>query len=75
MLCGHVHRSVTASFAGTIVSVAPSTYRQSTLTMRAGGMMGYLHEPAGFLLHVLDQASCVTHLVPTSHTSAVTGHF
>jgi 3',5'-cyclic AMP phosphodiesterase CpdA len=75
VLAGHVHRAVTASFAGTTVSVAPSTYRQSTLTMRADGPMGYLHEPAGFLLHLLDTTTYVTHLVPSSHTSAVTGHF
>jgi hypothetical protein len=28
-------------------------------------------EPAGFLLHVLDGGSCVTHSVPASHTAAV----
>lgn len=75
VLAGHIHRAVTASFAGTVVSVAPSTYRQSTLTMTEGGQMGYLHEPAGFLLHLLDAADCVTHLVPSSHTAAMTGHF
>jgi 3',5'-cyclic AMP phosphodiesterase CpdA len=75
VLAGHIHRTVTATFAGTIVSVAPSTYRQSTLTMRPDGLMGYLHEPAGFLVHLLDGADCVTHLVPSTHTSAVTGHY
>jgi 3',5'-cyclic-AMP phosphodiesterase len=75
VLAGHIHRTVTATFAGTIVSVAASTYRQSTLTMRPDGPMGYLHEPAGFLVHLLDGAGCVTHLVPSTHTSAVTGHF
>jgi 3',5'-cyclic AMP phosphodiesterase CpdA len=75
VLAGHIHRTVTATFAGTIVSVAPSSYRQSTLTMRPDGLMGYLHEPAGFLVHLLDGAGCVTHLVPSTHTSAVTGHY
>jgi 3',5'-cyclic AMP phosphodiesterase CpdA len=75
VLCGHIHRSVCAGFAGTIVSVAPSTYRQSTLTMRADGPMGYLHEPAGYLLHLLNPAGCVTHLVPTTSTAGMTGHF
>lgn len=75
VLAGHIHRPVTTAFAGTIVSVAPSTYRQSALTMRADGPMGYLHEPGGFLVHLLDGADCITHLVPSTHTSAVTGHF
>jgi Icc protein len=75
VLAGHIHRTVTATFAGIIVSVAPSTYRQSTLTMRADGPMGYVHEPAGFLVHLVDGRECVTHLVPSTHTAAVTGHF
>jgi hypothetical protein len=37
--------------------------------------MGYLHEPAGFLVHLIDGMDCVTHLVPTTHTAAMTGHF
>jgi Icc protein len=75
ILAGHVHRSVTTTFAGTTVTVAPSTYRQSTLTMRPDGPMGYLHEPAGFLVHLIDGMECVTHLVPSTHTAAMTGHF
>lgn len=75
VLAGHIHRTVTATFAGAVVSVAPSTYRQSTLTLRPDGPMGYLHEPAGFLVHLLEGADCVTHLVPSTHTSAVTDHF
>lgn len=75
VLAGHIHRTVTANFAGTIVSIAPSTYRQSTLTMRADGPMGYLPEPAGFLVHLLDGRDCITHLIPSTHTAAVTGHF
>ena len=75
VLAGHLHRTVTAGFAGTILAVAPSTYRQSELALRADRQLGYLHEPTGFLLHLLTGADCVTHLVPVSHAAALTGAF
>lgn len=36
--------ATTAPFAGTLVTTAPSTYRQSALDMSAPGTMGYLDE-------------------------------
>ncbi|GAA2387242.1 phosphodiesterase [Dactylosporangium salmoneum] len=70
VLAGHLHRVVTAGFAGTVLSVAPSTYRQVDLGMREGRPVSFVAEPAGFLLHRLDGDECVTHLVHTSHTGA-----
>jgi len=71
VLAGHVHRDASALFAGTLMTIAPSTYRQSALRMRDAEPPGYVAEPAGFLLHVLDGSTCVTHSVPASHTAAV----
>lgn len=69
VLCGHVHRTLTAPFAGTVVTTAASTHRQSALDMTAPGTMGYLDEPPSFGLHQLTGATggaCVTHTVPVS---------
>ena len=64
VLAGHVHRHVTAAFAGTVLTTAPSTHLQSGLALN-GTVPDYLHEPTSFLLH-LDQ---VTHTVPVSHAA------
>lgn len=69
VLAGHVHRPVTAPFAGTILAVAPSTYLASGLTLN-GSVPHYRAEPASYLLHVGDGPQWVTHVVPVSHSSA-----
>jgi hypothetical protein len=66
-----VHRDASALFAGTLMTTAPSTFRQAALRMHDAAPPGYVAEPAGFLLHVLDGGTCVTHSVTASHTAAV----
>ncbi len=73
ILAGHVHRAISAHLGAAAVSVAPSTYRQFDLALRPDRPVGYVHEPTGFLLHLLTGAARVTHLVPVSHTSAAFG--
>lgn len=70
VLAGHVHRDVCALFAGTLMTTAPSTFRQSALRMHDAAPPGYADEPAGFLLHVLAAGTCVTHSIPATHTAA-----
>jgi len=53
VLAGHLHRVVSAGFAGTTLSVAPSVFRQVNLDLREGRPVTFVDEPAGLLLHVL----------------------
>ncbi|MFD0207517.1 MULTISPECIES: phosphodiesterase [Saccharothrix] len=75
VLAGHVHRPISVPFAGTAVSVAPSTYRQTSLTLRADQQTGYLAEPTGFLLHVATESGFATHTVAVSAAGALIGAF
>lgn len=76
VLTGHLHRTVTASFAGTVLTGAPSTYRQVHLGLAPDPAdpaappaepFAYAHEPTGGLLHLLTDGDCVTHSLPISH--------
>lgn len=71
VLVGHVHRTVSAMFAGTLVAAAPSTWRQSALRLTDAELPGFVAEPTSFLLHLVDKDSCVTHSVAASHAAAV----
>jgi Icc protein len=75
ILSGHIHRGITTSFAGTTLSIAPSTYLQSDLVLCADRPIGFVAEPAAFLLHILHGSYCSTHYVPVSHTTARLGTF
>jgi 3',5'-cyclic AMP phosphodiesterase CpdA len=73
VLAGHLHRTVSAGFAGTVLAVAPSTYRQVDLCLRADRDVGFLIEPTTMLLHALSDGGCVTHCAQVSHAAAWMG--
>lgn len=59
VFAGHIHRPISRSFAKTICWVAPSTSHQVALDIRDDDelFMSENNEPAGMLVHVLDQGS------------------
>jgi Icc protein len=65
VLCGHIHRSVTFHFAGTIASICPSTAHQTTLDL-SDAVPTFMLEPPGFQLHAWKQDVGIV-----SHTACI----
>ncbi len=63
VLCGHVHRSVQASWHGTLLSVCPSTAFQARLRLGPGRFEAAMNEPPAYQLHHWNGAALVTHTV------------
>lgn len=66
LLCGHVHRCVSTTFAGRPAMTAPSPAHQIALDFTGPPEdLAYTLEPGGFLLHLWQPgAPLLTHLVP-----------
>ncbi len=63
ILCGHVHRPIQVRWAGTLVSVAPSTAHQATLDLAPDAPLTYSMEPPAVALHQWQAGTgLVTHL-------------
>ena len=65
VIAGHVHRSMTQRWAGTVVSTCPSTAHQFALDLRPGVPATYVLEPP--CIQVLDWregAGLTSHLLP-----------
>ncbi|GAB2187121.1 phosphodiesterase [Roseibium sp. LAB1] len=50
-LCGHLHRPIIASFAGKVMTLAPSTGHQVVLDLTEDGPAMFNFEPAAYFLH------------------------
>lgn len=64
IVCGHLHRPVTARWHGTLLSVAPSTAHQMGLNMVEGAKQQMIMEPPACHLHMWRQDTGIV-----SHTS------
>ncbi|MXN64274.1 phosphodiesterase [Stappia sp. GBMRC 2046] len=63
VICGHVHRSIVAGFAGTVLALAPSTAHQVVLDLGEKAPPEFVMEPPAFFLHHFTKDSgLVTHL-------------
>ncbi len=62
LICGHLHRTITCQFGGTLAMTAPSTAHQIVLDLQPGAPATYRREPPGFLVHALIDGRVVTHL-------------
>jgi len=51
IICGHLHRSIQARFAGTVAMTAPSTAHAVGFDLAADAAAEFLMEPPGFLVH------------------------
>jgi 3',5'-cyclic-AMP phosphodiesterase len=52
VVCGHLHRTIQARWAGTVATTAPSTAHQVALDVREDADLGFTLEPPGYALHL-----------------------
>ncbi len=63
LLCGHLHRPIIASFAGKVMTLAPSTAHQVVLDLTENGPALFNFEPAAYFLHYHSkETGVVTHM-------------
>ena len=64
VVCGHLHRTIQARWAGTVAITAPSTAHQVVLDVREDADLGYTLEPPGYALHLWREGlGLVSHVV------------
>lgn len=62
ILCGHLHRTISRRFAGTIVGTAPATAHQLVMDINPGSRAQFTFEPPGYQLHLWREGDgLVTH--------------
>jgi len=73
IVCGHLHRSIVARFAGKPAMTSPSTAHALAFDLGADVPLQFTLEPAGFLVHAWSAgAGIISHLV---HVDAYDGPF
>lgn len=62
IVCGHLHRSITVRFAGTVASTCPSPAHQVVLDIDLAASDCFTMEPPGFQLHWWGGEGLVSHV-------------
>jgi len=62
LVCGHVHRNITAMFGGVICQIAPATSHAVSMDLRIGAPNCLTKEPGAFLLHEMREG-ILTHSI------------
>jgi hypothetical protein len=63
LVCGQIHRNITAMFGGVICQIAPGTSHAVTMDLCVGAPNRLTKEPGAFLLHEL-RGGIVMHHIP-----------
>ncbi len=63
ILCGHLHRSTSVRFGGTVAMSLPAVAPELALILNSSARPDYVPSPAQFGLHLLSAAGLVTHIV------------
>jgi len=66
IICGHLHRSISTRFAGTIASTCPSPAHQVVLDLDRNAAPHFVMEPPGYQLHLFTPGQGVV-----THTAAI----
>jgi len=66
LVCGHMHRNITASFGSVICQIAPGTSHATTMDLREGAPHCLTKEPGAFLLHEM-RGGIMTYSIPIGH--------
>jgi 3',5'-cyclic AMP phosphodiesterase CpdA len=62
IICGHLHRSISTRFAGTIASTCPSPAHQVALDLAGDAPSAFVMEPPGYQLHLwIEGTGLITH--------------
>ena len=70
IICGHLHRSIQARFAGTLAMTAPSTAHAVAFDLAKDAPSQFMMEPPGFLVHAWSKTGPVTSHVAFTGTFA-----
>jgi len=71
--CGHLHRAVMVNWAGTALSVCPSTAHQFALDLRPDGRIQPIDEPPAYQLHRWHRGALHTYTMTVSADEGRTG--